>query len=93
MLYLIISKNLTNIDLLKIDTEGHEFKVLSGTKKCIKNINYVLIEFHNSEIFKDYDSHKIHNFFAENGFILEQVFKFPFTNWEDRIYKNSKFKN
>ena len=90
---IIVNKNLTNIDLIKIDTEGHEFKVLSGAKDCIKSINYVLIEFHNSEIFQDYSSHKIHNFFIDNEFILKEKFKFPFTNWEDRIYKNSRFKN
>ena len=55
-------KNLGNIDLVKIDTEGHEYEVLSGTKEYLKKINYILIEFHIDEIYKNYNSNKIHSF-------------------------------
>jgi len=34
------------IDLLKIDTEGHEFNVLKGTKNFLKNTHILLFEFH-----------------------------------------------
>ena len=36
------------VDLLKIDTEGHEFEVIKGIKEKIKNIKFsILVEFHN----------------------------------------------
>ena len=74
------------IDLLKIDTEGHEYQVLLGLGKKIKNIKIILIEFHNDEIYSDYDRKKIHMFLTKNKFKLKKKIKFPFTEWEDRIY-------
>ena len=86
-------KNLGNIDLVKIDTEGHEYEVLSGAKEYLKMINYILIEFHIDKIYKNYNSNKIHSFLEENDFVLKKKFNFPFTTWEDRLYKNSKLEN
>ncbi len=50
-----------NIDLLKIDTEGHEFKVLLGSKKMIEEnrISFIQFEFNEMNIisrtfFKDF---------------------------------------
>tara|TARA_B100000035_G_C20961600_1_gene536806 strand:+ start:427 stop:1146 length:720 start_codon:yes stop_codon:yes gene_type:complete len=90
----IIKKNSVNkIDLLKIDTEGHELQVLKGAGSFLKNkVNFMLIEIHNSNIFIDYDAKKIHNFLKKNKFILRKKYKFPFTTWEDRIYQNKNFK-
>ena len=89
----IIKKNkVSKIDLLKIDTEGHELQVLKGVGLFLKkNVNYMLIEIHNSDIFLNYDSKKIHNYLKKNQFTLRKVFKFPFTTWEDRIYQNENF--
>ena len=86
----IIKKNRVNkIDLLKIDTEGHELQVLKGTGSFLKNrVKFMLIEIHNSNIFLNYDAKKIHNYLKKNKFILKKRYKFPFTKWEDRIYQN-----
>lgn len=86
----LINKNkIKKIDLLKIDTEGHEFQVLKGIGSCLKkNVKYILIEFHNSKIFVNYSSNKIHRYLIKNNFKLQKKIKFPFTTWEDRIYKN-----
>ena len=93
-LSLILQKNnLDSIDLIKIDTEGHEYEVLYGMGDYIKKINYILVEFHIDKIYENYNSGKIHNFLLENGFTLKKKFSFPFTTWEDRLYKNSKFLN
>ena len=93
-LSLILQKNnLDSIDLIKIDTEGHEYEVLYGMGDYIKKINYILVEFHIDSIYENYNSGKIHNFLLENGFIFKKKFSFPFTTWEDRLYKNSKFLN
>ena len=80
------------IDLVKIDTEGHELEVLKGMKKSIKNIKCILAEFHNDEIYLSYKPEKIHNYLIKNNFSLKTAFKFPFTTWEDRFYFNNKFK-
>ena len=83
-------KNIQNIDLIKIDTEGHEYEVLIGARDSIKKIDCILVEFHNDNIYENYNSERIHNFLIENNFTLLKRFNFPFTTWEDRLYKNSK---
>ena len=75
-----------NIDLVKIDTEGHEFEVLEGSKRFIKNFKVILIEFRKDNVYKNYNAKKIHKLIINNNFLLKKVFKFPFTTWEDRIY-------
>jgi len=89
---IIKSQKVKKIDLVKIDTEGHEFEVLKGMGQNIKNIKYILIEFHNDEIYLSYNPRKIHNHLVKNDFALKTAFKFPFTTWEDRFYFNNKFK-
>ena len=76
------------VDLIKIDTEGHELEVLQGIGRNIMNIKYILIEFHRHKIYKNYKPKKIHNYLITKKFILVKKFSFPFTTWEDRIYKN-----
>ena len=75
-----------SIDLLKIDTEGHEMQVLKGLGNEIKKINIILIEFHKPGIYLGYDSKKIHKYLLKNNFFLKQKIKFPLTTFEDRIY-------
>ena len=89
---IIKSKKIKKIDLVKIDTEGHEFEVLKGMGQSIKNIKYILVEFHNDEIYLSYNPRKIHNYLIKNNFVLKATYKFPFTTWEDRFYFNNKFK-
>ncbi len=81
-------EKLKNIDLIKIDTEGHEYQVLQSLKKNIKKVKIILIEFHNDNIFLNYDSNKIHQYLIKNNFYLQEKIKFPFTSWEDRVYIN-----
>ena len=90
---LVNERNIDQVDLIKIDTEGHEYEVLSGSVDCIKKIKYILIEFHTDTIYKNYSPEKIHKFLIDNNFTLLKTFRFPFTTWEDRLYKNLKFKN
>ncbi len=77
--------NVDKIDLIKIDTEGHEFNVLKGLKNQIENVENILIEFHHRDLFLDYDPNKIHQYLIDNGFKLEKTFKFPLC-WVDRLY-------
>ena len=89
---IIKSQKIKKIDLVKIDTEGHEFEVLKGMGQSIKNIKYILVEFHNDEIYLSYNPRKIHSYLIKNNFVLKATYKFPFTTWEDRFYFNNKFK-
>ena len=80
--------DIKKIDLLKIDTEGHEFEVLSGATNLLKkDIRYILIEFHFSKIYKNYNKIKIEKLLKKNNYILIKKFKFPFLTFEDRIYR------
>jgi len=82
-----IEKNkIKKIDLIKIDTEGHEFQVLKGLEKKISIIKIILVEFHNDIIYKNYSNKKVQNYLKKNNFGLKKIIKFPFTQWEDRIY-------
>ena len=47
-------KNFQHLDLLKIDTEGHEYEVLYGTMNYLKKIKYILIEIHINKIYENY---------------------------------------
>ena len=46
--------SLRSIDLLKIDTEGHELQVVKGIAEKIKYVKLILVEFHNDEIYVSY---------------------------------------
>lgn len=86
----ISKKKLKRVDLLKIDTEGHEYQVLQGLGKKINKVKIILIEFHNDKIYKNYNSKKIHKYLIKKNFDLKTRIKFPFTEWEDRIYLSNK---
>jgi FkbM family methyltransferase len=89
----IKSNKLKNIDLLKIDTEGHEEFVLKGFhENFIKNsIKYLLIEIHNNKMYSEYNPKFIENYLKKKNFILKKKFKFPFLAFEDRLYFNTKY--
>ena len=74
--------------LLKIDTEGYEFKVLKGSEQKIKEIKYILIENQFSKMYKNVNFEDCHNFLIKKKFILLKKFKFPTLHYEDRLYVN-----
>ena len=88
----MFENNLNKVDILKIDTMGFEYKVLSGAEKTLSKIKLILIEFRSHDLYIDYDSKQIHDFLIKNNFLLQKSFKFPFMNWEDRAYINESFK-
>ena len=81
------TKEIKNIDFLKIDVEGYEYKVLLGAKHIIKNVKYIMIEIQKNDMYKDYSKENIENFLKENDFILIKSFNFPFMFFKDCIYK------
>ena len=88
------NNKIKKIDLLKLDTEGHELKILMGSKNLLKKnlVKYLLIEINNSKMYKNYDKKKIFNYLKKNNFVLVKKFKFPFHPFNDSLYKNSNFK-
>jgi FkbM family methyltransferase len=89
----ILSKSkIIGIDLLKIDTEGHEFNVLKGAKNFLKNINLLLFEFHyDNSIIKKYDYEEVNNFLKKNNFILIAKNKMILRKGYELIYKNRNY--
>jgi FkbM family methyltransferase len=80
-----------NIDLIKIDTEGHEYDVLVGLDRNIKNVKTIIFEHHyDNMIKKNYTFSDIHFFLKKNFF--RQVFKIkmPFRKSFEYIYINDK---
>ena len=80
------------IDLLKIDTEGHELNVLKGASISLKKkIKYILIEISSEKKYKNYQINLIENIIINNKFKLLKIFKHPFLSFEDRLYFNENF--
>jgi FkbM family methyltransferase len=85
-----ISK-IKKISLIKIDTEGFEINVLKGSQKTLEKTKYLLVEFHENNMYKNYNENKIDTYIKNKNFIFLKKFKFPFIPFSDRIYLNSKF--
>ena len=86
----ILSKKKNKIiDLIKIDTEGHDFNVIKGMGKYINKTKFIIVEFHEKNTFKGYDPNKIHQYLIKNKFVLKKKYRFPLLNFEDRIYKRN----
>ncbi len=81
-------RKLKKIDLLKIDTEGHELNVVKSGLKTLKKTKYLLVEFRQNDLYLNYSSSLLHKMITKNNFELVKNFKFPMFSMEDRLYKN-----
>ena len=80
------------IDLLKIDTEGHEFNILKGIKRYYKKTKIILFEFHyDNSLIKGYDFNDVDKFLNKKSFILISKNKMIFRKGYELIYKNTKY--
>ena len=86
----IDEKNISKIDILKIDTEGYEYKVLKGIKNDhFKLINFILLEHHyDNMIDKDYSFSDICNILKKNNFSLKFKSKMYFRKTFEYIFEN-----
>jgi len=83
-----VQKKLEKIDLLKIDTEGHEYYVLKGASKNLIKINYIYFEHHYDDMLKKgYTFSDIHNFLKKNNFKLIFKSKMFFRKTFEYIYQ------
>ena len=83
----IKERNIKDIDILKIDTEGYEFEVLKGLEQSIKLVNLIYFEHHyDNMIKKNYKFSEIHHFLITNGFSRAFKIKMPLRKSFDYIY-------
>lgn len=86
--YLNKKKNIKKIDLLKIDTEGHEFFVLKGAKNSLKKIRFIYFEHHYDDMLsKGYKFSDINKFLVKNNFIKVYKSKMYFRKTFEYIYE------
>ena len=79
--------NINKVDLIKIDTEGHEFEILKGLKTSIKKVDIIIFEHHyDNMIKKNYTFSEINSFFKKNSFIKVFKIKMPFRKSFEYIY-------
>ena len=79
------------IDILKIDTEGYELKVLKGLKKSIQNVKIILFEHHyDNSLKKEYTFKDINTLLKDNGFKKVAKNKMVFRKIFEYIYINTK---
>ena len=84
----IEKKDIKNIDILKIDTEGYEFEVLKGLGKDIQLVKFIYFEHHyDNMIKKNYTFSDIHDFLSINGFQRVFKIKMPLRKSFDYIYE------
>jgi FkbM family methyltransferase len=93
--YFIRKYNLDRIDILKIDTEGSEFKILNGVeKKYFEKINFIYFEHHYDLMLdKGYKFSDINELLKNNNFKMIFKIKMKFRKTFEYIYeKKNRFK-
>ena len=87
----IEKKNIQNIDLLKIDTEGYEFNVLKGLQNYSHKIKLIYFEHHYDDmIIKDYKFGDINKLLKDRGFSMIKKSKMLFRKSFEYVYENQK---
>jgi FkbM family methyltransferase len=85
----INSESLGFIDIIKIDTEGHELKCLQGLfEKSESRINYIQLEQHHDDMYlQTVKAEEIEQFLQQNAFSLSTTIKHGFGDFEELIFK------
>ena len=88
----IHENNIQKIDILKIDTEGYEYKILKGIdSKEFKKVRYIYFEHHyDLMINKGYTYSDINNLLINNNFKKKFKLRMKFRKSFEYIYENSK---
>lgn len=90
-----ISENIFEpIDIVKIDTEGHEYQCISGLfdGQINTNIKFIQLEIHNDDMYIHKKSvTDVYNILEKNGFILYKRIKHGFGDFDELIFKNKNY--
>jgi len=84
------------IDILKIDTEGHEYACLKGLFKSQLqfDIEYIQLEMHTDDMYLNRkSSNEMFDILNKNGFEIEAVIKHGFGDLGDHIYRKQKIES
>ena len=85
------NKKINKIDLLKIDTEGHEYFVIKGSINTLRKIKYIYFEHHYDDmLIKGYKYSDIHDLLKRYDFVKIYKSKMFFRKTFEYIYENSK---
>lgn len=89
----IKEKNIENIDILKIDTEGFEFKILKGlSNDDFLKINFIYFEHHYDLMLeKNYTYSQIKELLEKHNFVKVYKIKMSFRKTFEYIYENKRF--
>lgn len=96
------NKNITNIDILKIDTQGYEVEVLKGGLDVLQNVRAIELEVMFSDLYPDHSTlGEISSILESCGFILWDIpvlkkyktKKINRVNYCDIIFVNAKYLN
>lgn len=84
------------IDLLKIDTQGHEETIISASEHALRYTKAVLVEWSIVAIYDNgLDFTSLHRSMIEKGFYLTHLFNRPPAEyelaWVDALYLNAKY--
>ncbi len=88
----INEQNLQHIDIIKIDTEGHELKCLEGLfEKKSSTVDFIQLEHHHDDMYlhaiSDNDIEKV---LQKNGFILNKKIKHGFGDFDELLFKSNR---
>ena len=87
----IINNKIEKIDLLKIDTEGFEFDVLSGLEEEIKKVKFVFFEHHYDDMYKkNYKYSNVSRLLKKNNFKILHKNKMPFRKTFEYLWSNNE---
>ena len=84
------AKNIFQVDLLKIDIEGHEQKVLTAFFDSLSSVNVLLIQLedHLSDLYnKDSRERALIELVLSNRYKQRKKFKHVFRTYYDRLYE------
>jgi FkbM family methyltransferase len=69
-----VSESTLNVDFLKIDTEGYDFRILKGAEKVLETALAVRCEVHFTQVFDGAESFStLHDYMTNNGFELGNI--------------------
>jgi FkbM family methyltransferase len=80
---------ITEIDVLKIDAEGHEYNCLLGLFKEKLNckVHYIQLESHNDDMYDRKTEKEMEALLQKNNFSLDAKIKHGFGNLDELVYK------
>jgi FkbM family methyltransferase len=80
--------DIKQIDILKIDTEGHEFKCLLGLNenKSFADIKCIQLESHKDDMYEENNTTQIHEFLNQRGYNQLTKINHGFGEIEEHLY-------